>query len=323
MGEVNKKQFTDEVKSVIESTKNNLKYDTGEFKENTILEDDVGEEYLDDSDDLPIDIKHPNGKWMAQHVTRHVPDGLEQYEPNFNEFQPQSEINKIDTYGKSVWHDPYKYSSKYDVMLKRNWNFYYHYSYRNFLSTEECYKLINDFETNQFTEYVDKVDGYDERQDFEGTEKKHWRVCDIKWMKYYQKNYAWLFERLDTKIKEVNENVFKFDLTNPILTEPLQFTKYNKGGLYKRHTDWNGMHPDYATRKVSFTINLSCPHNDWTGDGLHVDVPANQEGDHNPWVDKSQGSITFFPSFINHEAMPVDEGTRYVIVGWVHGNPFR
>jgi predicted 2-oxoglutarate/Fe(II)-dependent dioxygenase YbiX len=295
MGEKVKKHFSKDIESIIKSTKENAPEDKGEFMKNTVI-DDVNEE-LDETHGLSeVD-------WNAKHL-----EG--------------GDI--IGQHLKTTLHDPSKYSNRFDIMLKKNSDtFYYHYGNRNFLSIEECRKLIDDFETNAFVEWTDEVDAYHETKTFEGEEKDRWRVCDIKWLRYYQKNYEWLYERLDKKIKEINEKVFQFDLTNPIVIEDLQFTKYNEGGLYKKHTDWNGMDPQYSTRKLSFSINLSCPNKDWKGDGLSIDVPGNTEDDISPWVDKSQGSITFFPSFLNHEAHPVQEGSRYVIVGWIHGNPFR
>ena len=149
--------------------------------------------------------------------------------------------------------------------------------------------------------------------------------------------YEWLFEKIDKKVKEVNEKIFKFHLTDPIVTEDLQFTYYPgqskenpSGGLYEGHTDWNGMDVEYSTRKLSFSIQLS-DHRAYTGGGLKVEIPGGYSDGREMINDERtrgiasplRGSISFFPSFLKHEAMPVIQGERYVIVGWVHGNPFR
>jgi len=35
------------------------------------------------------------------------------------------------------------------------------------------------------------------------------------------------------------------------------------------------------------------------------------------------GSMIFFPSFLSHEVTPVTKGTRYSLVMWFLGNPWR
>ncbi len=35
------------------------------------------------------------------------------------------------------------------------------------------------------------------------------------------------------------------------------------------------------------------------------------------------GTMIIFPSYLMHCVREVTEGTRYVVVGWVHGNSFR
>ena len=57
---------------------------------------------------------------------------------------------------------------------------------------------------------------------------------------------------------DVNKNVFKFDLSNPITQEPIQFTEYKPGGLYTEHTDWSGGSIQ-DIRKLSYVVNLSNP----------------------------------------------------------------
>ena len=40
-------------------------------------------------------------------------------------------------------------------------------------------------------------------------------------------------------------------------------------------------------------------------------------------VKQEIGSMVFFPSFLLHEVMPVTKGTRYSLVMWFLGNPWR
>jgi PKHD-type hydroxylase len=70
-------------------------------------------------------------------------------------------------------------------------------------------------------------------------------------------------------------------------------------------------------RKLSFVLQLSDP-NEYEGGELQFYFGGD------PLVAKKQkGIITFFPSNSLHECTPVTFGERYVIVGWVHGPPFK
>ena len=40
-------------------------------------------------------------------------------------------------------------------------------------------------------------------------------------------------------------------------------------------------------------------------------------------VKQETGSMVFFPSFLPHEVRPVTKGTRYSLVLWFLGNPWR
>ena len=40
-------------------------------------------------------------------------------------------------------------------------------------------------------------------------------------------------------------------------------------------------------------------------------------------VKQKTGNITFFPSYLPHEVTPVTKGTRYSLVMWFLGNPWR
>ena len=39
-------------------------------------------------------------------------------------------------------------------------------------------------------------------------------------------------------------------------------------------------------------------------------------------VQVDQGMMIVFPSFLLHQVHPVTQGTRRVLVGWIHGSPF-
>jgi len=140
-----------------------------------------------------------------------------------------------------------------------------------------------------------------------------YRVCDIKWISQFQPGWESLFEKLQTKIKSINDRFFKFDLTDPICLESLQFTRYEPGGHYKPHLDWRG-HSIHSTRKLSFSINLSDP-DEYKAGGLKI-YPQS-------YPSKTKGNIIVFPSFLRHEALTVESGTRYALISWVNGDAFK
>ena len=40
-------------------------------------------------------------------------------------------------------------------------------------------------------------------------------------------------------------------------------------------------------------------------------------------IEQKTGNIIFFPSYLPHEVTPVTKGTRYSLVMWFLGNPWR
>ena len=118
------------------------------------------------------------------------------------------------------------------------------------------------------------------------------------------------------KIIIANSDVWRLDVDgfNMALDPPniLRSTAEEKG-----HYDW---HLDYGSafsnRKISFSIQLSDP-SEYDGGVLEIaGMPSNEET-------QKKGTIILFPSYVRHRVTPVTRGTRYCIVGWVHGPHFR
>lgn len=165
---------------------------------------------------------------------------------------------------------------------------------------EECEKIIaigNDRTQQQATTRsgVDKV-----------------RKSEVAWL-YPSDDLDWAYRRLTDIIMSLNERFFKFDLFGA--TEGFQFTKYvAPGGKY-------GKHIDSATgtmiRKLSFTLQLSEP-DSYKGGDLCLYF-----GDKPEVMKREQGFVALFPSYVLHEVKPVTHGTRYSLVSWITGNPFK
>jgi PKHD-type hydroxylase len=124
----------------------------------------------------------------------------------------------------------------------------------------------------------------------------------------------WIFQRLQHVVTTLNDKLFKFDIYG--FAEGLQFTRYDApSGHYIAHTDKmpNLTHP----RKLSVTVQLSDPS---TYEGGDLVMHWSHEGAPTP---KDQGRMMLFPSYTLHEVTPVTKGTRYSLVCWVTGRPFK
>jgi predicted 2-oxoglutarate/Fe(II)-dependent dioxygenase YbiX len=75
--------------------------------------------------------------------------------------------------------------------------------------------------------------------------------------------------------------------------------------------------PGTLIRKLSFTVQLSEPE-DYKGGDLCLYL-----GDKAEVMKKEQGFVALFPSYVLHEVKPVTSGTRYSLVSWITGKPFK
>ena len=77
-------------------------------------------------------------------------------------------------------------------------------------------------------------------------------------------------------------------------------------------------------RKLSLTINLNLP-GEYEGGNLKFDFGPHSTGNryHECTEIRPQGSIIIFPSYIYHQVTPVTKGTRYSLVLWTLGKPFK
>jgi len=171
--------------------------------------------------------------------------------------------------------------------------------WQNVFTKEECEKII-DLGTSIPLECGETVGNND------------FRKSSVSWI-FPDPEINWIFEKLSHHINVINDQFFKFDIFG--LAEGLQFTKYEApDNKYQKHTDrlFNTL-----TRKISVTVQLSEPET-YTGG----DLCLYQEESPTTLL-KSQGTLIAFPSFMLHEVTPVETGTRYSLVAWVTGKPFR
>lgn len=125
---------------------------------------------------------------------------------------------------------------------------------------------------------------------------------------------GWIFERLTGVLNNINEQFFKFDLTG--FEQGLQFTRYEApAGHYDWHID-RGLR-NVGVRKMSLTLQLNDP-SDYEGGELEL-----RFGKDPIKPPTERGMITFFPSYVLHRVTPVTKGTRYSLVAWISGPPFK
>ena len=79
------------------------------------------------------------------------------------------------------------------------------------------------------------------------------------------------------------------------------------------------------TRKLSVTVSLA-DDNEYDGGDLEFDLRDRGDSASNVITSKearTKGSIIVFPSFVWHRVAPVTRGTRYSLVIWNLGWPFK
>tara|TARA_R100001510_G_C7649702_1_gene207149 strand:- start:1297 stop:1917 length:621 start_codon:yes stop_codon:yes gene_type:complete len=140
-------------------------------------------------------------------------------------------------------------------------------------------------------------------------------------------NDWWIQRHVFPAIQEANI-VAKWNLS---ITghESMQFTKYNKGQFYDWHYDsWVDPYKNNTVRKLSVTVSLS-DENDFEGGDLEFAIQDNNAREPLKKILRTchevrkKGSLVVFPSFLWHRVTPVIRGTRYSLVIWSTGEPYR
>ena len=216
----------------------------------------------------------------------------------------------------------------------------YYYYFQSALSPKICNEILEYGKKHQSTmaetgiaEVAKKTKGSLDKEDIKNIQKK--RKSDIVWM-----NDKWIYKEVQPFIHEANKLAgWNFDWD---WSESCQFTKYGVGQYYGWHCDsWDlpyqrekledGSYPmDHGKiRKLSVTISLTEP-DEYEGGNLEFDFRNSHDTE---WKEgkttkecieiRPRGSIIVFPSFVWHRVTPVTKGTRYSLVIWNLGYPFK
>ena len=177
-------------------------------------------------------------------------------------------------------------------------------------------------------------------------EKTYTRDSEVCWLED-----QWIYDLVMPLVNKANRFAgWRYDLEH---SESFQFTKYGLNQFYGWHADGSGDHHDVyrryipglspinkkgypkmpftynknligLTRKLSVTINLN-NENDYEGGNLKFDFGPHASGQRYHLCEeiRPKGSMIVFPSYTYHQVTPVTKGTRYSLVLWVSGKPFR
>tara|TARA_B100000902_G_C27256621_1_gene888218 strand:- start:522 stop:1151 length:630 start_codon:yes stop_codon:yes gene_type:complete len=149
------------------------------------------------------------------------------------------------------------------------------------------------------------------------------RISDIAWS-----SEQWVYDLIWPYMIRANEDAgWKYDITS---AESTQITRYKKGGFYNFHTDGSCCHlskynnPENAffhdkVRKLSMIILL----NDSFEGGQFEFASYSKEDCTITPIEMKRGYVVVFPSHMEHRVAPVTKGTRYSLVCWFLGPPFK
>lgn len=131
----------------------------------------------------------------------------------------------------------------------------------------------------------------------------------------------WILDMIHPYVDKANKEAgWNLDW-EPVMA--LQFTKYEPGQYYDWHRDsFAEPFKDGKIRKLSVTVNLN---DNFEGGDMYFD-PEIKYGETNPvknYAGRPQGSINVFPSHVWHKVDKVTKGTRYSLVVWLKGDPFK
>ena len=193
------------------------------------------------------------------------------------------------------------------MLVKTNINLQKWFKFSNGFTPQECDAIITSFKGQELIEA-----GVGSSR--EGRVDDTIRRSMVFWIPKVKRN-AWIYERILSLVCQANEEMYKFDVSE--MYETIQFTKYDESfkGKYDWHVDVGG-HDMQTNRKISVVVQLTCLH-EYEGGELHIDT-GNIDV-----VDKDKGTVIVFPSYIRHRVTEVTKGTRYSLVTWVVGPPFR
>lgn len=187
-------------------------------------------------------------------------------------------------------------------MLRRTWNRTPSFDLLpGLLNPDECHRLIH---------LSQSLPASDARIDI-GSDNV--RRSTTYWINRRGNEVPWLTERLGQAVDAWNESNYRFDIDD---CQDLQLTCYASGQHYDWHADLGK--GESSRRKVSLVILLSA-RDEFTGGDLEFFSNTSQPARST----LGTGDGVIFPAWLKHRVLPVGSGTRWSLVSWWTGPPFR
>jgi PKHD-type hydroxylase len=194
----------------------------------------------------------------------------------------------------------------------------YYYYFKNALTPKFCDDVIRYglLQKEQVGLTVGAIQNKDKRKE---KEFKKLRNSNVVWL-----DDNWIYKEIHPYINEANKRAewnFEWDSS-----QRCQFTKYKINQFYDWHCDSEMIpYDDGKIRKLSVTCQLT-DGSEYKGGELEFDFRNNSGKRKDVRTCEEilgKGSIVVFPSFVWHRVKPVTEGTRYSLVVWNLGYPFK
>jgi len=204
----------------------------------------------------------------------------------------------------------------------------YYWYFKSALTPRFCDEVIRYANTKKETMALTGGYGDKELNKEEVKNLQRKRKSDLVWL-----DDTWIYKEIHPFVHEANDKAgwnFEWDWS-----ESCQFTKYKLNQYYDWHCDsWDKPYEKDGLqkgkiRKLSMTCQLT-DGSEYTGGELEFDFrnyePNMRDEDKHRIQCKEilpKGSIIVFPSHVWHRVKPVLSGTRYSLVVWNLGKPFR
>lgn len=190
--------------------------------------------------------------------------------------------------------------------MKGEWAYY-----KSKFTKEQCEFIMNVAKSRPANDATMGVDG---KSEIGGHRKSK-----VRWVYPGDQQLDFLFKEIWMLALNANNDYFDFQLSK---MDYLQIAEYdgNIRGEYKKHQDVFYMNNDLKYhRKLSVIVQLSDPASYDNGDFKFYGVQENPKTEDL----RAQGTVIFFPSFVEHAALPVLSGMRYSVAGWIDGPKWR
>lgn len=175
---------------------------------------------------------------------------------------------------------------------------------QSFLSEEECERIISSaMENSPLESYVGA-----------GIVDNNIRKNRVIFLPSHDDRYRWAFDKIAQCAISLNRQFWNFDLS---FVETLQFTIYDRDqDFYTAHMDTGHNVPEQ--RKLSLVVQLSEP-DSYVGSDLQLHSCGMEFFN----TVRDRGTIIAFPSYMVHRVSPLLSGTRFSLVSWVCGPPYK